>query len=169
MLVSAAAFFFALAALWSNDLVSQQQALRWQGESEQDFAQISCFIPENETIQLESIWSYRNAMIARLEEASLDIQSSQLWLDAWSAGGKVDVSSALGKGKADVMAVGGNFFDFHPIRLISGGYISQNDLMKDRVLIDEELAWLLFGGTDLQGLSFKINNQNFDLLIKNQF
>ena len=160
-LSAVAVLFFALAAIWSGDLFSQQQALRWQGESEQDFAQISCFIPENETIQLEDVWSYRTAMIARLKEASMDVDGSGLWMDAWSATGKVSVSSALGSGKADVLAVGGSFFDFHPIRLISGGYISQNDLMKDRVLIDEELAWLLFGGTDLQGLSFKINNQNF--------
>lgn len=29
--------------------------------------------------------------------------------------------------------------------------------MKDRVLLDEDLAWLLYGGTDIAGLSMKIN------------
>ena len=153
---------FGLAAMMSQKLVSQQQAQRWQGESETSFAQISCYIPEKETVQLDNLWTYRTAIIERLKEASLESKDeSRLYLDAWSAAGVVDVSSALGNGKADVLAVGGNFFDFHPIKLISGTYISQNDLMKDRVLIDEELAWLLFGGTDLQGLSFKINGQNF--------
>ena len=29
--------------------------------------------------------------------------------------------------------------------------------MKDRVLLDEDLAWSLYGGTDIAGLSMKIN------------
>ena len=162
VLTTAALICFALAAFITKDLVSQQQALRWQGESETDFAQISCYIPERETVQLDSLWNYRTAIIARLKEASLEAEGeNKLYLDAWSATGKVSVNSTLGNGKADVIAVGGNFFDFHPVRLISGNYIRQSDLMKDRVLIDEELAWLLFGGTDLQGLSFKINGKNF--------
>ena len=33
--------------------------------------------------------------------------------------------------------------------------------MQDRALLDEETAWLLFGGTDIQGLSFKINGVPF--------
>lgn len=57
--------------------------------------------------------------------------------------------------------MGGNFFDFHPIRLLSGNYISPDDLMKDRVLLDEDTAWLLFGGTQLEGLSFKIDGVPF--------
>ena len=41
---------FGLAAMMSQKLVSQQQAQRWQGESETSFAQISCYIPEKETV-----------------------------------------------------------------------------------------------------------------------
>lgn len=33
--------------------------------------------------------------------------------------------------------------------------------MKDRVLLDEDVAWLLFGGTELSGMEFKINGQPF--------
>ena len=82
-------------------------------------------------------------------------------MDAWSCVDKVSVSSALGKGDVYATAVGGRFFDFHPITLLSGNYISSDDLMQDRALLDEETAWLLFGGTDIQGLSFKINGVPF--------
>ena len=75
--------------------------------------------------------------------------------------GKVAVSTDLGKGEARVIAVGGDFFQFHPIWLTSGNYISQSDFMQDRVLLDEELAWLLFGGTELTGMQLKINGVPF--------
>jgi len=59
--------------------------------------------------------------------------------------------------------VGGNFFHFHPLRLMSGNYFQEGDLMQDRVLLDEDLAWLLFGGTELQGLSLKVNGVPFQI------
>ena len=74
---------------------------------------------------------------------------------------KLTVSSSRASGEASVIAVGGEFFQFHPIRLLSGSYISENDLMQDRVLLDEDLAWLLFGGTELTGMSLKINGVPF--------
>jgi hypothetical protein len=33
--------------------------------------------------------------------------------------------------------------------------------MDDRVLLDRETAWLLFGGTELSGMSFSINGVPF--------
>ncbi len=44
---------------------------------------------------------------------------------------------------------------------MSGSYITEADFTHDRVLLDEDTAWLLFGGTQLQGMSFKINGVPF--------
>ena len=145
-------------AILSNTLASQKEASRWRGESDMEFSQISCFIPVDEKIGLEKVSAFRTKLTEELHKAALDIDNdSTLFVDAWSCTGKVNVSSDNGKGEAAVIAVGGEFFDFHPIRLISGSYITQRDLMKDRVLLDEDLAWLLYGGTDIAGLSMKIN------------
>lgn len=145
-------------AILSNTLASQKEASRWRGESDMEFSQISCFIPVDEKIGLEEVSAFRTKLTEALHTAALDIDNdSTLFVDAWSCTGKVNVSSDNGKGEAAVIAVGGEFFDFHPIRLISGSYITQRDLMKDRVLLDEDLAWLLYGGTDIAGLSMKIN------------
>lgn len=150
------------AVLLSNSLVSQKQAERWQGESEQSFAQLSCYIPVHETVGLEEVHQFRMAMQEQLHSAALDLTGdSVLFVDAWSTTGKLKVSSELGTGEAAVYAVGGSFFDFHPIRLLSGSYLNEADLMKDRVLLDEDLAWLLFGGTDLEGMSMRIEGQPF--------
>lgn len=146
----------------ANMLDSQHQAERWQGEGELKFSQLSCFMSVDQKLTLEQVYTFRNAMMTKFHEAALDIDNdSQLLCDAWSTTGKVYVSSDQGKGDVSVIAVGGNFFDFHPIRLLSGNYISPDDLMKDRVLLDEETAWLLFGGTQLEGMSFKIDGVPF--------
>lgn len=146
----------------SRLLPSQLAAERWQGDSEQSYTQISCFIPVDESVTLSSIATFREAAATKLHEAAVDIASDEvLMTDAWSCSYKVSVSSALGKGEVYATAVGGEFFTFHPIRLISGSYITSSDLMQDRVLLDEDTAWLLFGGTDIQGLSMKINGVPF--------
>lgn len=147
----------------SRMLPSQLAAERWQGESEIDYAQISCFIPVDETVTLNEIAAFREAAMTRLHEAALDIDTGEqvLMADAWSCTEKVSVSSALGKGEVYATAVGGEYFAFHPIRLISGSYISASDLMQDRALLDEDTAWLLFGSTNIQGMSFKINGVPF--------
>ncbi len=52
---------------------------------------------------------------------------------------------------ASVIGVAGDFFLFHPMILVNGGYFDGDDLMKDRLVIDEDTAWQLFGSTDIVG------------------
>ncbi len=157
-----AAVFFLLIGWLGRRFPSQLEARRWQGESETAFSQVSCFLPVDETITLREVALFREEIGKALHAASADLDNpGQLQLDAWSCTGKLSVSSELGKGEARAIAVGGDFFQFHPLRLVSGGYIAPTDLMQDRVLLDEELAWLLFGGVDLTGLSFKIEGVPF--------
>ena len=157
-----AAVLFVLIAWLGSRFPSQRAAERWQGESALDFAQVSCFLPVDEPITLREIQSFREEMAKALHSAAVDVEyDGQLRLDAWSGNGKVNASSELGRGEARVVAVGGDFFQFHPLRLLSGSYITPSDLMQDRVLLDEELAWLLFGGTELEGLSLKLNGVPF--------
>lgn len=161
LLLAALGCFLGIQRL-SRLLPSQLEAERWQGGSDIEYAQISCFIPVDETVTLNQIGTFREEMAKKLHEAALDIDTEDiLTADAWSCAGKVSVSSALGKGDVYATAVGGEFFAFHPITLISGSYITAADLMQDRALLDEETAWLLFGGTDIQGMTFKINGVPF--------
>lgn len=146
----------------SRLLPSQLEAERWRGASDIEYAQISCFLPVDETVTRNQIGAFREAMAKKLHEAALDIDTDDMLnADAWSCVAKVKVSSALGKGDVYATAVGGEFFTFHPITLISGSYITADDLMQDRALLDEETAWLLFGGTDIQGMTFRVNGVPF--------
>ncbi|MBR4551078.1 MAG: ABC transporter permease [Oscillospiraceae bacterium] len=161
-LLLASALCFGLWFWLSGLLKSQREAERWQGDGEMPFSQISCFLPADEQIGLKEISAFRNDAMKKLQEASQDVTGAQrLLLDAWSTTTSLSVSSDRARGDAAVIAVGGDFFDFHPLRLLSGDYIRQSNLMHDRVLLDQELAWLLYGGTDLQGMSVKINGIPF--------
>ena len=143
--------------LWavSNCLPSQKAAQRWQGTGERSFAQVSCYMPPTFNMKLDEIYKFRNDMAQKLKGASYDLEREKgLYSDAWSTSGTVKVANGRRSGEVQVFAVGGNFFDFHPLRLVSGSYLTPNDVMDDRVLLDRETAWLLFGASDVAGLIF---------------
>lgn len=148
----------------SRLLPSQEEARRWQGSSDLRYSQISAFIPVDDKRGVSDIYEFRGNLMKKLHEAALDVDRDEtLFVDAWSTTGKALAATDLGRGEAAVIAVGGQFFDFHPLRLLNGAYFSERDLMKDRVLLDEELAWLLFGGTQLQGMTLKIDGVPFQV------
>ena len=159
----------ALLCLWqtrslSLSLPSQQAAERWQGESDTRFAQVSCFVPADRTLSRADIFAFRTTMLQKLREAESGLaERAGSWHDAWSATGSVTASGERGSSEAAVIAVGGGFFDFHPLRLLSGCYLRENDLGTDRVVLDEELAWRLFGGTELDGMELRLNGQLFSI------
>lgn len=155
---------FCVWRLWavSNLLTSQQAAKRWQGEGEQAFAQLSCFMAPTAQLTLDDMYKFRGDMAQKLKGAGYDTEKAgSLYRDAWSAFLTVKVSRGRQSGEVQAVAVGGNFFDFHPLRLVSGSYLSPADVMDDRVLLDQETAWLLFGAADVAGLSFSLEGVPF--------
>ena len=157
-MVAAAVLCFGAWQYFARVLESQQAAKRWQGDGDLKFSQISCFLPADQTIGLKEISTFRNAALKKMQDAALDVMNNRhLMVDAWSTTAKLYTSGEHGRGEASVIAVGGDYFEFHPLQLLSGDYIRQSDLMKDRIVLGEEVAWLLFGGTDLAGMTMKLN------------
>lgn len=136
---------------------------RFQGAGDTRFAQLACYLPVDGGKSEDDIRSFRQSLESKMTEQSLEApEGGSLYLDAYHGIDSVTISSDNG-GKATVKAVGvgGDFFYFHPLRLRSGAYIKSSDLMDDLVILDEELAWQLFGGTNLAGLTVTINNVPF--------
>jgi len=164
------AFFLclALSASIRNPLRSQQAAETWAGQSGERFAQISVFISESEAFDKNQIYMFRESLDAALLSASFESGRGRiLYVDVWSAESSVSIVSELvatferSPVTAPVIGVGGDFFLFHPLVLRDGSYISPNDFMKDRVVLDEELAWRLFGSVHLAGSDILVNNKPF--------
>lgn len=139
-------------------LDTQQMASRWSDEK--DAAQISCFFSVNTDITPDKLEEFYHSLDAELTEASIVSESenegARLFADAYSADGKISITSERGKVEVDAIGIGGDFFLFHPIRLLSGAYFSGNDLMQDYVILNEDAAWKLFGSNNIAGQTVEI-------------
>ena len=147
----------------SEKQLSQFEFSRWGGDSDLDFVQYSCFVPENSALDLEAIYKFRYDMDKAINEASVENtgSSERLFNDAWCCRTKLKAYSDNGSGDVTVFAVGGDFFSFHPMPLVSGSYLREDDIMDDRIMLDRETAWLLYGGMDLTGLTVNIAGTEF--------
>lgn len=141
-------------------LPDQLAAKRW-GSEDTRYTQVSVFLGGDRAFSENEVNSFRVTLSRKLEEASLKAKtnSARLWIDAYST--ELSGSAAAGRVNEEVMitATGGDFFQFHPMELVSGYYFRPDELMNDRVVIDETLAWKLFGSSDVVGLDFELNGQ----------
>ena len=135
----------------SSKLTDQQLSERW-GEKK-DFAQISVFFSELAGFKEEGAEQLKHNIDKKLMDASITNESegAKVWLGAYSANGKVLVASK--RNSVDVKAIGveGDYFEFHPLEIVSGSYFDSDYVMKDLVLLDEYTAFNLFGSNDIVG------------------
>lgn len=153
---------FLILALAANRLGqsqdSQTMAERWSSEG--GVSQVSCFFSVNSGISEDRILEFEHSIDGALADAAVlqesENPSARLWVDAYSADGKITVSSDRSSIEADAVGIGGDFFLFHPLKLLSGSYFSGNDLMQDYCIIDQDAAWQLFGSNDVAGMTVYI-------------
>ena len=158
LLVLLAAVCALLFCYVSGQLNSIHTAKRWKGSADLPFAQIACFLPVDDTKSKEEIEQFRRTLEAKFVEASLSTPNEgSLYIDSYSAEAKLTVSGEHGSTQTNAIGVGGEFFLFHPLTLRSGSYISERDLMQDRVILDETTAWTLFGSPDVAGQTVFMN------------
>lgn len=159
ILLLAAVFSAYISHMLTQSLSAQMAAKRWDS-SEHSFAQVSVFFGEDEAYAQNSINGFRSSMEKKLSEASISLpkenQSARLWLDAYSREDRIEVSRGKNSESVGVIGVGGDFFYFHPQKLLDGYYFQSQELMKDRVLIDGELAWKLYGSYYAAGMDIYI-------------
>ena len=167
LLLNVVLALLALACAWGLNAVksarlTQSAAKAWRGSSEMRFAQVSVFLPEDEKTDVNSIESFRRTLDQALVDASLEApEGGSLYTDAYSGTATVSVVSGKTSLSVKTIGVGGDFFLFHPLTLRSGSYLTGSDYMPDRVLLDEELAWALFGSYDVAGMSIQIGERTY--------
>ena len=105
-------------------LLSQRAAERWGGESDMEFRQLSAFLTEDGGKTENDIYTFRQTLLGKFTEASLETpENGSLFSDAWSGEGKVRINSDKTGTEAQVLGVGGDYFLFHPLTLLSGSSV----------------------------------------------
>ncbi|MBE6876554.1 MAG: ABC transporter permease [Ruminococcus sp.] len=142
-------------------LPSQQAGERWQDDGKA--SQISVFLRPEADFSTENITSLHETIDTELTAKSIQAEnkSARRWYDAYST--QIGQTEVTGNRKSPsdalVTVVGGDFFQIHAPELLSGGYFSEQDIMHDRVVIDVQLAWNLFGSADVAGMELTVQNQ----------
>lgn len=141
----------------TNQLSTQSLNETWS--QEEKFAQISCFFEEEAGIDETKIMPLRQNIVTAMQEASIDtdIKNGRSWVDAYSAEGELTLMSEQSSMTARAYGVSEDFFLFHPMKLLSGNYFGIEDGNHDGVILDENVAWQLFGSSNVTGLNVEIN------------
>jgi len=156
-----------LSGLMKGKLPHEQVAANWDKDG--NTAQISVYFSESEKYDLKespeytsyqlNSWYYQ--MLEELQNASITVEeankSARLVVYGYSATGKIQAVTEHGSAQVKAYGVGGDFFQFHPLKLVYGGYFSESDLMQDKVILDTDTAWKLFGSSDVVGMFVKID------------
>lgn len=140
---------------------AQNAARRWSSEG--DVSQVSCFFSAKASMTEDRLTGFRYTIDGALKDAGITLESdnptARLWADAYSADGTISVSSDRAKlNNVDAIGIGGDFFLFHPLTLLSGAYFSGNSIDKNYCVIDRDAAWQLFGSNNVAGKIVFIGN-----------
>ena len=127
--------------LWANSnrkLGDFLQSMCFSGPSflGMRFAQVSCFLPADQTKTESDIQSFHQTLDAEMVTASLTApEGGSLYDDAWSGKATLSIDGQRGSVSVKTLGVGGDFFLFHPLVLRSGAYLSAKDFMPGQSVI----------------------------------
>ncbi|MHB1151786.1 MAG: ABC transporter permease [Eubacteriales bacterium] len=152
----------AVSASIAAGMLSQEAADRWGAGSIINYAQISCFISVDAAFTESRISQLRTSVDSALKEASITAENplTKLWIDTYSTETRLSAQTNRGSITASVTAVGGYFFIMHPMKYLYGYAFSPDDIMQDRVILDTDAAWQLFGSFDIAGRTLNISGKD---------
>lgn len=160
------AVFFLISSVIKDALPSQQARDRWAGGSA-GYAQVSFFIDKDRALSSRDILMFRSNLDEKLEEYAKpqdnpNASAARVYADAYSTDeAGLSVTSDRSTVSATVIGTGGDYFIFHPLKMKAGYYYSDADTQADTAVIDEDLAWQLFGSSDVCGMRVLIGGRSF--------
>lgn len=143
----------------TGQLTSQTLASRWTEDG--SFSQVTCFFKSSAAMTEQMLVPIRYKLNQALSDAAIgidDTETGRNMVDAYSSIGQVTMESSRTSTTERAVGVGGDFFLFHPMELLSGNYFDGDDLNEDGVILDEDVAWKLFGSYDVAGMEITIGN-----------
>ncbi|MCI7766626.1 MAG: ABC transporter permease [Oscillospiraceae bacterium] len=164
VLLITAGLFMARTASLKREYTADSAKQAWDG-GKYTYSQISLFFPKESSQDILGIYSLRRSVEEKLKEGSLTKDkeniSGRLWIDCAGGESTLNLSGTLGSCSASVTGTFGDYFIFHPEKLMSGSYYTSDDINMDRIILDRECSWQLFGSMDTAGMPVNIGNKVF--------
>lgn len=143
-----------------NSLQDQLAGSRWDEDG--DGYQFSIFFDTGSEIEAGFLEDFEHKYVQELKSTIGDSDAmadnlKEYFASAYMMEGRMSLSTE-NKSMKDVKTYGvsGDYFVFHPLKLIAGSYL--NGVHEDSVLIDEDTAWTLFGSYDIIGMTIVVND-----------
>ena len=136
----------------SNKYQDQTAAKRWDKKG--DHAHISYFFKENAYFTQTEVDGFVYNLEDSLDKNSIvkENEDSRRYIYCYEAKSTITLEGPHEILDVNCIAAGGDFFFFHPVKMINGSYFDGDDLMNDGIILDEEAAWKLFGSNDIEGM-----------------
>ena len=135
----------------SNKYYDQTVVKRWDKSG--DSAHISVFLKESTEYTKSDVDGFKYELEKALDDNSVlpANEDARRYIIGYSTKSTIDLEGPSETINVNCLAVGEDFFLFHPVRLLNGSYFFGEDLCQDGVILDEETAFRLFGSYDVEG------------------
>lgn len=144
-----------------NPLAAQPVYTQWQGQSDMSFHQYAVFLSSNEKMTFEEIQSLRENIQNTMKGISETSENDNSFTDSFAAQDVISVSNQLSSKELNAFGIGGDYFFFHPYKLLGGSYINEQNFAKNTAVLDEVAAFSLFGSVDIIGKEIEIAKSSF--------
>ncbi len=156
-------------------IYSQQAAERWESK-DMEFAEVSVYYSNARNSGKKEIEEIRNNIMKKLDEDELLDSSSpsdkRAFIDAYSGFTEMRVEKGDNQITGKIYGVSDDFFLIHPIPLLAGNYINPVEKTNEigdgidpyQIILDENMAWNLFGSVDVAGMKVWINGKVFTVM-----
>lgn len=144
-----------------NTLTDQTAYVRWETE-DKPYAQASVYLPEDNAISDSVIPTIRLAIENALRAAGVP-STDYPWFYAASKTEQVTLKNGIASSNVELTLVTGDYFRMHPMELRTGWYMSEDDVMHDRIILDRQTAWDLFYSDNVAGEFLEWNGQRYQV------
>lgn len=145
----------------TSDIKELDAGSRWTNDGS-PYATIALYTDTETAFDRAAIEGYAYAITNGLLAASIDSpEGGSVWTYAYYGEESTNVVGPKGSAAAELQYVGGSYFTFHPLDFLYGAPFSYDSTLPDGVVIDEDLAWRVFGSINVIGMELTWNNRAF--------
>lgn len=143
------------------ELTPQLAAERWE-TGEKPYALASVFLEPGSGIPQDGISEIYLNVENALTAGGVSSEDHPWY---YSACYQMDAALVNGIASCDVelTAVAGDFFRIHPMELVNGWYMAEEDVMHDRIVLSRQAAWDLFYSDNVAGLFCELNGERYQV------